>query len=117
MKQGWERLKLGDFCSFQNGRAFKKNEWTNNGLPIIRIGNLNNINAPFNFYNGDYEQKIVVQNGDLLFSWSGTVGSSFGAHLWKSEKGYCLTKDNHSAYTFSLSFNEANEGKEKYKSG
>ncbi len=87
MKEGWEKLKLGEFCTFQNGRAFKKNEWTNKGLPIIRIGNLNNSNTPFNFYAGDYEEKIVIEYGNLLFSWSGTVGSSFGAHVWKSEKG------------------------------
>jgi len=34
-------------------------------------------------------------------------------HFCKSEKGCCLTKDNHSAYMFSLSFKEAKEGKEK----
>jgi len=33
------------------------------------------------------QSDILVEPGDLLFSWSGTVGSSFGSHLWKGEPG------------------------------
>ncbi len=78
---------LGEICDFQNGRSFKKTEWAAKGLPIIRIQNLNNLDASFNYFQGSYEQKIEINNGDLLFSWSGTVGSSFGAHIWDREKG------------------------------
>jgi type I restriction enzyme, S subunit len=31
------------------------------------------------------EPKYVVKNGDLLFAWSGTPGTSFGAHIWKGQ--------------------------------
>jgi len=81
------RTRLGEIFKFQNGRGFKKSEWENTGLPIIRITNLNNQNAAFNYYSGPYDKAIEVNAGDLLFSWSGTVGSSFGAHLWDGEKG------------------------------
>ncbi len=81
------KVELGEICTFQNGRAFKKTEWRSSGLPIIRIQNLNNKNAEFNYFDGEYDQKIEVNDGDLLFSWSGTVGSSFGPHLWKRGKG------------------------------
>lgn len=86
-KGDWNSKKLGDFCEFKNGRAFKKTEWVEEGLPIIRIANLNNKNASFNHYNGDYDKKILIKKGDLLFSWSGTIGSSFGPHVWNSEDG------------------------------
>jgi type I restriction enzyme S subunit len=81
------KVRLGDLFVFKNGRAFKKEEWTTTGLPIIRIQNLNSANASFNYYSGDYDKDILVQLGDLLFSWSGTVGSSFGSHLWAGERG------------------------------
>jgi type I restriction enzyme S subunit len=87
MKQGWPTKRLGDLFAFKNGRAFKKEEWTTNGLPIIRIQNLNNEDASFNYFAGEYSQDILVEPGDLLFSWSGTVGSSFGSHLWNGEPG------------------------------
>jgi type I restriction enzyme S subunit len=83
----WSLSPLQDLCSLQNGRAFKKAEWSSDGLPIIRIQNLNNSEAPFNFFRGDYDQRIEVRRGDLLFSWSGTVGSSFGPHIWDRGTG------------------------------
>lgn len=79
--------RLGDLFSFKNGRAFRKEEWSSNGLPIIRIQNLNNEDASFNYFSGEYSEDILVRAGDLLFSWSGTVGSSFGSHLWDRERG------------------------------
>lgn len=82
-----EVFKLGEVFDFKNGRSFKKKEWCESGLPIIRIQNLNDVNALFNYFEGDYDSAIEVNNGDLLFSWSGTVGSSFGPHIWKREKG------------------------------
>ena len=82
-----QRKRLGDLFVFKNGRAFKKEEWSTSGLPIIRIQNLNSEDAPFNYFAGEYSRDILVEPGDLLFSWSGTVGSSFGSHLWKGETG------------------------------
>ncbi|MCS4503359.1 restriction endonuclease subunit S [Arhodomonas aquaeolei] len=80
-------VRLGDLFKFTNGRAFKKSEWARTGLPIIRIKNLNDPSAGFNYFAGDYDKRIEVSDGDLLFSWSGTVGSSFGPHLWHRGKG------------------------------
>lgn len=83
----WEQNKLGEVFEFKNGRSFKKTEWCEDGLPIIRIQNLNDDNALFNYFKGDYDPAIEVNRGDLLFSWSGTVGSSFGAYIWNRERG------------------------------
>jgi len=82
----WKTVKLGEVFKFTNGRSFKKVEWQEVGLPIIRIQNLNNFDAPFNHFNEKYHESIEVNNGDLLFSWSGTIGSSFGPHIWNRGK-------------------------------
>lgn len=80
-------MKIKDICDLQNGRAFKPSDWGTAGLPIIRIQNLNDERAPFNYYDGKYNLAQEVDNGDLLFSWSGTPGTSFGAFLWNRGKG------------------------------
>ncbi len=74
--------KIGDVCQLVNGRAFKPSDWTKEGLRIIRIQNLNNQDAPFNRYNGSYLPKHLVADGDVLLSWSGTPGTSFGCFIW-----------------------------------
>ena len=81
-----EKFKLGDICDFINGRAFKPSEWEKKGLPIVRIQNLNDENAEFNFYSKDIEEKYIIDNNQLLFSWSGTPGTSFGAFFWNRGK-------------------------------
>lgn len=83
----WKAVALGDLFDMQNGRAFKTAEWTDDGMPIIRIANLNSEEAKYNYFNGEYDDKILVRPGDLLFSWSGTRGTSFGPHLWKRRPG------------------------------
>lgn len=79
---GWVWTRLGEICELINGRAFKPEEWATQGIPIIRIQNLNNINTDFNYCNFELEEKYIVNNGQLLFAWSGTPGTSFGAHIW-----------------------------------
>ncbi|MBU1000960.1 MAG: restriction endonuclease subunit S [Proteobacteria bacterium] len=87
LPEGWESCAIGDLCELINGRGFKKTERSSSGLPIIRIQNLNNYKAKFNYYNGEYKEQIFVNKGDLLFAWSGTPGTSFGAHIWNGPEG------------------------------
>lgn len=81
------RAKLKDIADFINGRGFKTSEWSDNGLPIIRIQNLNDSEKPFNYFNGEYDKKHYVESGDTLLSWSGTPGTSFGCFKWSREDG------------------------------
>lgn len=78
----WRVVRLGDLADLVNGRAFKASEWKRHGLPIIRIQNLNDPTAPFNYFDGPVDPKHLVEPGALLFSWSGSKGTSFGPHLW-----------------------------------
>ena len=84
----WGKVRVGDALRLINGRAFKPSEWKERGLPIVRIQNLNNTEAPFNYYEGDLPERFLLNNGDLLFAWSGTPGTSFGAHIWRGGKAW-----------------------------
>ena len=75
-------MRVKHFTTLYNGRAFKPSDWTDTGLPIVRIQNLNNQNSPYNLYNGFVEPEYQLYGGELLFAWSGTPGTSFGAHIW-----------------------------------
>jgi type I restriction enzyme, S subunit len=79
--EDWNTPRFGEICTLINGRGFKPYEWSKEGLPIIRIQNLNGSDE-FNHYQGYYDPKIFVQNGQLLFAWSGSRGTSFGPHIW-----------------------------------
>jgi type I restriction enzyme S subunit len=86
LPDGWAEAKIGEICLLVNGRAFKPTEWSTKGLPIIRIQNLNNPDANYNYCDFDVDNKYYVSEGDLLFAWSGTPGTSFGAHIWRYGK-------------------------------
>lgn len=83
---GWSKATIGEVCDLVNGKAFKPSDWSESGLPIVRIQNLNRPNAKFNHFDGEIEDRFLVECGDLLFAWSGTPGTSFGAHVWNGPK-------------------------------
>ena len=41
LPEGWKYVQLGDLSEYINGYTFKSKDWSNKGLPIIRIQNLN----------------------------------------------------------------------------
>lgn len=88
LPDGWATAPVGDIVGLINGRAFKPTDWKQEGLPIVRIQNLNDSSAPFNYYPGNLPEKFLIGDGDLLFAWSGTPGTSFGAHIWQGGKAW-----------------------------
>jgi len=74
--------KLGDIATYVNGFAFKPSDWSNEGLPIIRIQDLTGNSYQANRYNGTYHPKYEVNDGDVLISWS----ASLGVYVWNGEK-------------------------------
>lgn len=83
LPDGWVSAQIGSICTLNNGRAFKPLDWGSSGLPIVRIQNLNNPSATFNYFDGEFDAKHHLKGGELLFAWSGTPGTSFGAHVWR----------------------------------
>ena len=63
----WTVAPVKHLAEFVNGEAFKPGEWSSEGIPIIRIQNLNGGDS-FNFFTGEVDQRYHVEFGDLLFS-------------------------------------------------
>lgn len=85
MRKDWEIKKLGDIATYVNGYAFKPNQWSDIGLPIIRIQNLNDNDAQYNYCNNDnIPSKYLVNKGDILISWS----ASLGVYEWLKNTAY-----------------------------
>lgn len=82
----WKLERLGDMCALLNGLAFKPEDWSTEGIPIIRIQNLNG-GSEFNHFAGIPNSDYLVPPGTLLFSWSGNRGTSFGPFIWKGPRG------------------------------
>ena len=76
------KVRLGDVATYINGYAFKPEDWSDTGLPIIRIQDLTGNSYKTNRYNGEYDKKYEVNDGDILISWS----ASIGVYIWQGEK-------------------------------
>ena len=80
--------QLGEVAQFINGAAFKPDDWGNEGLRIIRIQNLTDESKPYNLTKRKVDDKLVVRKGDLLVSWSATLG----VFEWQSEEDGLLNQ-------------------------
>ena len=85
MKQGWELKTLEDVCQFQNGFAFKSKTFKDEGVPVLRISNIQKDNIDLRrivFVDpSDYKEdlsKYVVNKGDLLIAMSGATTGKIG---------------------------------------
>ena len=78
----WDILPLTKLAKYINGMAFKPSDWKKHGIPIVRIENLNDSSAPFNYFDGIFDNRFLLDNGDILLSWS----ASLGVYLWNRGK-------------------------------
>jgi len=74
--------ELGEIATYLNGKPFKPSEWSDMGIPILRIQNLTGQAYEQNYYSGnDLPSKYLCKDGDILISWSG----SLGIYEWKGD--------------------------------
>lgn len=82
---GWETRSLDEIARFVNGLALQKYPPTDGqGLPVIKIAQLragHTVGA--DLASGDLDPDYVVDDGDVLFSWSG----SLECVLWAGGRG------------------------------
>lgn len=74
-------MRLGDVASYVNGFPFKPSDWSDMGVPIIRIQDLTGNGYQMNRFDGKYDAKYEIRAGDVLISWS----ASLGVYVWKLE--------------------------------
>lgn len=77
-----DMINLGDVATYINGYAFKPEDRGEVGLPIIRIQDLTGNTYDLGFYDGEYPSKIEINDGDVLISWS----ASLGVYVWNRGK-------------------------------
>jgi type I restriction enzyme M protein len=77
----WEMVELGDYCKIKGGNAFKSSDYVDNGVQLIRMGNVKRMffdweNSPSYLplnYLEEYPN-YIIEKGNLLISMTGTVG-------------------------------------------
>ncbi|WP_017429308.1 restriction endonuclease subunit S [Vreelandella jeotgali] len=70
---GWSRVNLTDLGAYINGYAFKPEDWSEHGLPIVRIAQITGSSADCDYYQGRLSEDVKIDSGDIIFSWSGTL--------------------------------------------
>jgi len=73
LPEGWRTAPFSALADYVNGRAFKPEDWGTVGLPIIRIAQITNPDAETNFYDGAVDPRNLIDDDDLIFSWSATL--------------------------------------------
>ncbi|OFX34296.1 MAG: hypothetical protein A2X08_17270 [Bacteroidetes bacterium GWA2_32_17] len=87
----WQIKKLGGVCKLKNGYAFKSDNYKNEGIPVIRISDINGGTVSSNkavrvIANNEYDN-YLVENNDILVAMSGATTGKFGIYK-SSEKAY-----------------------------
>ena len=62
----WEDSRLKYIGEYINGYAFKPEDWSSEGLPIIRIQDLTESNSNPNYFKGTINEKYLIKDGDIL---------------------------------------------------
>ncbi|MBP8708364.1 MAG: restriction endonuclease subunit S, partial [Caldisericia bacterium] len=84
--EGWRVVSLTDIADFVNGLPMQKYRPKEGQafLPVIKIKELNSgYSKETEKARTDLDEKYIVNPGDLVFSWSGSIGMD----LWKYSKG------------------------------
>jgi type I restriction enzyme S subunit len=102
----WEQVELGDTATFVNGFPFRPTDWSTTGKEIIRIQNLTKSNGlEANRYDGTIHERYLVKKGDLLISWSGTLG----IYEWNGDEAWL------NQHIFKVVFDKAEVNKKYFK--
>ena len=79
-------FKLNDICDISGGYAFKSTIFKDNGIPIIRIGDISdnkiNISETTVYINENIEKykNFIISKGDILIALSGATTGKFGIY-------------------------------------
>ena len=88
--ENWAWCRLGEVCDFENGFAFSSDNYCSQGVPLIRISNIQNSKIDLKdvvFVDKIVDEKFIVEKGDLLIAMSGATTGKMGNYTFK-EKAY-----------------------------
>lgn len=82
--KGWEKTTLSEICEMQNGYAFKSSEWTDSGIPVIKIGSIQSkiLTVEGNGFvsedNLSLRSNFVLNDGDIVIGLTGAYVGKVG---------------------------------------
>ena len=88
----WKTYKLGDLIDVQNGYAFKANDFSDKGIPVIKIKNIVSPRILFDeceYYEGNLDKRLeqfVIKKGDILISMTGSHVNQIASAVGKVGK-------------------------------
>jgi len=82
ISEGWKKRRLVKVCKVQGGFAFKSEEFLKDGVPLIKISNINDESVKLEKNNSyvsnnrlKFYKSFIIKEGDILIALSGaTVG-------------------------------------------
>jgi type I restriction enzyme, S subunit len=83
--KGWQRQSVLEQADWINGAAFKNMHFVGAqyGLPVVKIAELKNgITSQTQFTNSDLGDRYRINDGEMLFSWSGNPDTSIDTFIW-----------------------------------
>ena len=87
----WQPKKLGEVCKLKNGYAFKSDKYKTEGVPVIRISDINggivSSNKAVRVHSIEDYENYLVENNDILVAMSGATTGKFGVYK-STEKAY-----------------------------
>ncbi|MBC8232758.1 restriction endonuclease subunit S [bacterium] len=97
LPEGWVWVRLGEITNFQNGFSFASKDFTDVGVGVIRIGDIQDgavSEQKMQYLSEDIARNVSseyrVNEGDLLIAMSGATTGKLGFNL--SEKTYLLNQ-------------------------
>lgn len=84
-----KRYSLFELATWKNGLAFKKIHFSETGIPVIKIAELNNgISSTTAYTQQIFSEDVHLKYGDLLFSWSGNPKTSIDIFRFYMKEGW-----------------------------
>ena len=84
-----KRYSLFELATWKNGLAFKKINFCETGVPVIKIAELNNgIGGTTAYTQQTFSEDFHLCKGDLLFSWSGNPQTSIDIFRFNLDEGW-----------------------------
>ncbi len=89
--EGWKFQAVIDQADWINGAAYKNMHFSAapDALPVIKIAELKNgVTGNTQWTATDLGQRYLIDDGELLFSWSGNPDTSIDTFLWSGGKAW-----------------------------
>ena len=85
----WQPCSLYSMAGWVNGVAFRNIQFSDTGRPVIKIAEIKGgISGQTKFTHQTFDESVLVQSGDLLFSWSGQPETSIDSFWWRGPEGW-----------------------------